>query len=89
MPASQIILGILLMVISIAAVAIVLAQPGKDKRLSGAIAGGSETYFGKGKTARFDKTLNTITVVLCVALFVAVLVLYCLTAGTTIAAPTT
>ncbi len=81
MPTPQLILGIILMVISVVAIVIVLAQPGKDKRLSGAIAGGSETYFGKGKTARFDKTLNTVTIVACVALFVVVLVLYCVSAA--------
>ncbi len=78
MPTSQLILGIILMVLSLAAVIIVLAQPGKDKRLSGAIAGGAETYFGKGKTARLDKALNTVTIVLCVLLLVVVLAFVCI-----------
>ncbi len=72
------ILGILLGVVSLAIIGIVMAQPGKDKNLSGAIAGGSETYFGKAKTASKDKILNNITVALCIVLFVLVLVLLCL-----------
>ncbi len=78
MPATQIVLGVLLAVISVALVAVVMMQPGKDKRLSGAIAGGSETYFGKGKTARKEKTLNSITVALCIALFVIIVVFVCI-----------
>ncbi len=74
----QIILGIALGVISLALIAIVMAQPGKDKRLSGAIAGGSETYFGKAKAASKDKILNKITVALCILLFVLVMVLICI-----------
>ncbi len=73
----QLILGILLGVISLALVAIVMAQPGKDKSLSGAIAGGSETYFGKAKSASKDKILNKITVVLCILLFALLVALVC------------
>ncbi len=72
------ILGILLGVISLAIICIVMAQPGKDKNLSGAIAGGSETYFGKAQSASKDKILNKVTIALCVALFVLVLVLICI-----------
>ena len=78
----QIVLGILLGVISVALIAVVLMQPGKDKRLSGAIAGGSETYFGQGKTARKEKTLNTITVALCLAMFVLLVVFVCIGGAT-------
>ncbi len=71
------ILGIVLGVIALALVVVVMAQPGKDKRLSGAIAGGSETYFGKSKSASKEKILNKVTVVLCVALFVVLVALVC------------
>ncbi len=73
------ILGIVLGVISLALVAIVMAQPGKDKRLSGAIAGGSETYFGKSKSAGKEKILNRVTVVLCILLFAVLLTMLCIT----------
>ncbi len=75
---TQVILGVLLGLVSIALIALVLAQPGKDKRLSGAIAGGSETYFGKGKTAVREKLLNKLTVIGCVVMLILVVVLFCL-----------
>ena len=45
----DIILGIILLVLAVALVALVLFQSGKDKKLSGTIAGGAETFFGKSK----------------------------------------
>ena len=45
MPTIELILGIVLAVISLGLVVAVLMQPGKDKRLSGAIAGGADTFF--------------------------------------------
>ena len=78
----QMILGILLGVISLVLVAIVMAQPGKDKGLSGAIGGGSsDTYFGKAKSVSKEKVLSTITVILCVALFALLLALVCVTSA--------
>ena len=44
MPITEIILGIVLAVVSLALIVAVLMQPGKDKRLSGAIAGGAFSY---------------------------------------------
>ena len=81
MPIEQLILGIVLAVISLGLIVAVLMQPGKDKRLSGAIAGGAETFFGKGKAGRWDKTLGKITVAMCIAFFVLILVLYCIVAA--------
>ncbi len=81
MPAIQFVLGLILGIVSLGLVVAVLMQPGKDKRLSGAIAGGAETFFGKGKTARADKVLSKLTVVLCVVLFAMILALYCIVAA--------
>ena len=50
--------GIILLALSALMIGLVLSQPGKDKKLSGAIAGGSDTYFGKGKSNRADKVLS-------------------------------
>lgn len=72
----ELVLAIVLAVLSIGLVIAVLLQPGKDKRLSGAIAGGSDTYYGKGKTGRMDKTLGRITVGMCIIFFVLILVMY-------------
>ena len=45
------VLGIILIIVSIALVVLVVLQEGKNNRLSGAIAGGnSDTFLGKSKT---------------------------------------
>ena len=46
---------------SIALIGIVLLQSGKEAGLSGAIAGGSDTYMSKNKKGGLDKTLATAT----------------------------
>ena len=50
----ELVMGIILMVLAVFLVVAVLMQQGKDKKLSGSIAGGSETYYGKGKGNRRD-----------------------------------
>ena len=80
MPVTEIILAVLLGVISLGLIIAVLMQPGKDKRLSGAIAGGADTFFAKGKAGKWDQLLGKITVAMCIAFFVLILVLYCLVA---------
>ena len=81
MPAIELILGIVLAVISLGLVVAVLMQPGKDKRLSGAIAGGADTFFAKGKAGKWDQLLGKVTVAMCIAFFVLILVLYCIVAA--------
>lgn len=81
MPITELILAAILAVISLGLVIAVLMQPGKDKRLSGAIAGGADTFMAKGKAGKMDQILGKITVVMCVVFFVVILVLYCLVAA--------
>ena len=81
MPITELILGIVLAVISLGLIVAVLLQPGKDKRLSGAIAGGADTFMAKGKAGKMDQILGKITVAMCVVFFVVILVLYCLVAA--------
>ncbi|MBR2432939.1 MAG: preprotein translocase subunit SecG, partial [Clostridia bacterium] len=52
-----------------------LVQHGKDKNLSGAIAGGADTFFGKSKGANNDKLLSTVTTVVSVVFTLVVLVM--------------
>jgi preprotein translocase subunit SecG len=68
-------LGIVLLVLAAALVALVLLQQGKDKNLSGAIAGGADTFFGKSKGANNDKLLSTVTTVVSVVFTLVVLVM--------------
>ena len=81
MPITEIIFGIILALVSISLVVAVLMQPGKDKRLSGAIAGGADTFLSKGKAGKLDQLINKLTVALCVVFFVVILVLYCIVAA--------
>ena len=81
MPITELILGIVLAVLSLGLIVAVLLQHGKDKRLSGAIAGGADTFMAKGKAGKMDQILGKITVVMCVVFFVVILVLYCLVAA--------
>ena len=74
MGALEIILGIFIMVIAVALIAFVLLQSGKDKRLSGAIAGAAETFFAKGKSKTRDKMFAKITTVLSCVFVVLVIV---------------
>ena len=81
MPTLQLVLGIVLAVISLGLIVAVLLQPGNDKRLSGAIAGGSDTFMAKGKAGKMDQLLGKITVAMCIIFFVVIVVLYCLVAA--------
>ena len=74
----ELIMGILLLVLSLGLVVAVMLQSGKDKKLSGAIAGGADTFFVKGKSGRKDRTLRILTTVLSTVFFVLIVALYCI-----------
>ncbi|NLM11040.1 MAG: preprotein translocase subunit SecG [Clostridiaceae bacterium] len=57
----EIIVNILHIIISIAIIAIVLLQSGRSAGVSGAIAGGAETFFGKHKGRTIDAMLSKYT----------------------------
>ena len=69
-------LGILVILVSIALTVLVLMQSGKGKELSGAIAGGNNSYLGNTKTTNKDKILFRVTAVLAGILVALVLALY-------------
>jgi len=72
----MIVLGAILLVLAVALVALVLMQQGKDKKLSGAIAGGSDTFYGKNKTADKDKVMSVITAIIAVVFVAIVIAMY-------------
>ena len=72
----EIILGIVLFLLALILVGTVLLQSGKDKKLSGAIAGGAETFFGQGKGSKMDKILPRITTITAIVFVVLVIVMY-------------
>ena len=68
MTALSIILDIVLILISIVLIATVLMQQGQRQGL-GAISGGAETFFGKGKAKGMDAKLAKITKI-CAVVFI-------------------
>lgn len=74
--AVEIIFGVIIMVFSVALIAMVLLQSGKDKRLSGTIAGAAETFFAKGKSKTRDKILARATTVLAFLLVIVAAVFF-------------
>lgn len=68
-------LTIIHVVISVLLVGVVLMQHGKQQGLSGAIAGGAETFFGKNKGRTIDAMLKKFTAVLAVLFIISSLVL--------------
>ena len=83
---------ILLALLLISAIFIVTAvtiQKTSDEGLSGTIAGGSETYYGKDKSKQSGKLLNKWTLIVAAVFVVVVVVVYILQPDytTMIAAP--
>ncbi len=66
----QYILGAAIILVSIALVALVLMQESRSAGLSGAIAGGADTFFGKGKGKSIEKKLEKGTKIAAIAFFV-------------------
>ena len=60
----QTVLIVIHVIISIILVGIVLMQHGKQQGLSGSIAGGAETFFGKNKGRTIDNMLRKFTTVI-------------------------
>ena len=82
----QLFLGILLLIMSVFLVISVLMQSGKSKRLSGTIAGGAETFFGKAKGRTIDSVLSKLTTVVAI-IFVLVVIIVYIAFGTTYEVP--
>ena len=62
-------------IISLVLIAIVLLQSGKAQGLSGTIAGGAETFFGKNKGRTIDAILGKVTSICAVLFFITSLAL--------------
>ncbi len=73
MAAYEIIFGIVLIVLSIFITALVLLQEGNSQGLSGTIAGGAETFFGKNKGRTMEAKLVKLTKIVGIGFFVIAL----------------
>ena len=79
-----IVLGSLLIALGVIVTALVLMQSGKSKGLSGSIAGGADTFFGKSRGSALDKILSKLTIVcsiLTVGISIALVVVISVTMG--------
>ena len=70
------VIGVLLIIMGIFLIISVLMQSSKNHRLSGSIAGGAETFFGKQKGKTLDALFNKLTTVVTIVFVLLVLVLY-------------
>ena len=61
MTTPQLILSIIYFIVAVALVAIVMLQSGKSAGLSGAIAGGADTFLSKNKAKSADARLARMT----------------------------
>ena len=62
-------------IVSLVLTTVVLMQSGKEAGLSGSIAGGAETFFGKNKARTIDGMLSRLTTVLAILFIVISFVL--------------
>ena len=76
MSTSDFVLGGILIAVSVFLIVAVLLQHGKSHGLSGTIAGGAETFFGKTKSSTIDKKLAKLTTIISIVFVVLVLVSY-------------
>ncbi|NMA67356.1 MAG: preprotein translocase subunit SecG [Clostridiaceae bacterium] len=61
MNALTVVVNILYIIVCLAIIAIVLLQAGRSTGMSGSIAGGAETFFGKNKGRAYDAILSKYT----------------------------
>ena len=71
----QVAVSILHILFSISIIVIVLLQSGKQAGLSGSIAGGAETFFGKNKGRTIDALLSRYTAVAAIGFLITCIAL--------------
>jgi preprotein translocase subunit SecG len=70
----EIFLKIVLVLLSLALIAVVLLQKGKSAGLSGAISGGAEHLFGRQKARGLDLLLSRLTIGIAAGFFIMSLI---------------
>ena len=75
MNAARIIMNIIHVLLAIFIIATVVLQSGKQAGLSGSIAGGAETFFGKNKGRTLDALLSKLTAFAAIGFLVTSIVL--------------
>jgi len=77
----KIVVNIIYLIICLAIIAIVLLQSGRSAGLSGSIAGGAETFFGKNKARTYEALFSKLTGWLAIAYIVITVILVFLLKG--------
>lgn len=72
----EIIFGIALLVMALVLIVAVSMQSGKEKGLSGTVAGGADNFFGNSKATAKEKLLSKITTIVAIVFVVVVIVMY-------------
>ena len=72
----EIVFGVILCVLAVALVTCVMLQSGKEKSLSGTIAGAGESFFSKSKGKSKDKILSRATTILSFVFAAVVIAMY-------------
>ena len=72
----NIVLGIILLIFAVFLVIAVLMKSGKSHNLSGTIAGGADSFFGKSKGKTVDRVLSKLTTVVAIIFALLVVVIY-------------
>lgn len=72
----DIVFAIILLVAAVFLTVAVLMQSGKSHNLSGTIAGGADTFFGKTKGKTIDRVLSKLTTVVAIVFALLVIVVY-------------
>ena len=85
MTVPQIVLSIIYFIVALGLIAVVMLQSGKSAGLSGAIAGGADTFLSKNKAKSADARLAKMTKWVAIGFMVLTLVL-CLLPGASTAA---
>lgn len=76
MNALEIILGIIVLLLAVGITVMVIMQEGRQKNLSGTIAGGAESFFGKQKGKTVSKMLDKATTIAAIVFAVLVLLIF-------------
>lgn len=75
--------SLVLLISAIVLVVVILIQSNSSKGLSGAIAGGSDTFYGRNKGKSIDKKLMIVTIVLAAAFAFLSLGIFAIQSNTT------
>jgi preprotein translocase subunit SecG len=74
MTALEIILGILVIIVSLAIIIAIILQPGRRAGINGVISGGADTFLSKNKARTFDAFLGRWTKYIAILFFILAIV---------------